>query len=75
MYSGKYRKIFAPRETVREGPKAKPEVPPGRFPVKIRARAFGARTSGYWTMIKTVYAIFFWQYGIVSKVWVLFHQR
>ena len=32
MFSGKYREIFAPRETDREGPKAKPEVPPGRFP-------------------------------------------
>ena len=32
MFSGKYREIFAPSETVRKGPKAKPEVPPGRFP-------------------------------------------
>ena len=32
MFSGKYSKIFAPRETAREGPKAKPGVPTGRFP-------------------------------------------
>ena len=33
MFSGKYRKIFAPRETAREGPQASPSVPPGRSPL------------------------------------------
>ena len=32
MFSGKYSKTFAPRDIAREGPKAKPEVPPGRSP-------------------------------------------
>ena len=31
MFSGKFGKIFAPRDTIREGTKAKPEVP-GGFP-------------------------------------------
>ena len=60
MFSEKYRKIFAPRETAREGPQASPSVPTGRSP---------SRQIFYGIFLKT------WSIIILFHAWRCFYKE
>ena len=62
MFSGKYRKIIAPRETAREGPQASPSVPLGLSP---SGQIFYGIFLKTWSIIIVILAVIYLSYRLI----------